>query len=77
MLVVLVDEVALDWLERLVHAVEHQVVPVGGQAHEFMETAWVKLDQCKGDNAIQEIFITTKFNMLFMRWQNEPANLDG
>ena len=77
MLVVLVDEVTLDGLERLVHAVEHQVVPVGGQAHELMKTSWVKLDQCKGDNAIQEVIITAKLNRLFMRWQNQPANFDG
>ena len=70
MLVVLVDEVALDGLERLVHAVEHQVVPIWGQAHEFMETSRVKLDQCEGDNAIQEIFIPAKFYRLFKRWQN-------
>ena len=70
MLVVLVDEVALDGLERLVHTVEHQVVPVGGQAHEFMETSRIKLDQCEGDKAVQEIFITAKFDRLFMRWQN-------
>ena len=77
MLVVLVDKVTLDGLERLVHAVEHQVVPVGGQAHELMETSRVKLDQCEGDNAIQEIFITAELDWLFMRWQDEPANLDG
>ena len=77
MFVVLVDKVTLDGLERLIHAVEHQVVPVGGQAHELMETSRVKLDQCEGDNAIQEVFITAKLDRLFVRWQNESANLDG
>ena len=77
MLVELVDKIALDGLERLVHAVEHQVIPVGGQAHEFMETSRVKLDQCEGDNAIQEVFIATKFDGLFKRWQDEPADFDG
>ena len=76
MLVVLVDKVTLYGLERLVHAVEHKVVPVRGQAHEFMKASRIKLDQCECDNTIQEIFITAKSDWIFMRWNDEPINLD-
>ena len=44
MLVELVDEVALNWFEGLVHAVEHEVVPVRRQTHELTKAARVVLD---------------------------------
>ena len=54
MLVELVDEVALDGLERLVHSIEYQVVPIRGQAHEFAEAAWVVSYESEGDQSIEQ-----------------------
>ena len=52
MLVELVDEVTLNRFEGLVHAIEHQIVPVWRQTHEFAKAIWVVLYQGKGDKSI-------------------------
>ena len=69
MLVELIDEVALDHLEGLVHAIEYQIVPVWREAHKFAEAARVKLDQHKRNCAIkQAVFATSEFDMAPRYW---------
>lgn len=60
MLVVFVNEVAFSHLEGLIHAVESQVVPVGREAEEFVETARVELDQLECNGAVQKVVICSE-----------------
>lgn len=62
MLVKLVDEVALDWFESLVHAIQHEIVPIRRQAHELAERSWVILNQSEGDGTIQRVVFTAELD---------------
>ena len=62
MLVELVDEVALYGLKCRIHAIEHQVVPVGGEAHELAERGWVVLDQGEYDISIKWVIVAAKLD---------------
>ena len=61
MLVELVDEVTLNRFEGLVHPVQHQVVPIGAQAHELAEAARAILYKREGDYSVKQIVIAAKF----------------
>ena len=52
MLVELVNKVALNWFERLVHSVQYQVIPIWRETHVFTEATGVELDQCKRDFSV-------------------------
>ena len=62
MLVELVDEVALNWFERLVHSVQYQVIPIWRETHVFTEATGVELDQCKRDFPVYERVFSTKLD---------------
>ena len=69
MLIELIDEVALNHFECLVHTIEDQIVPVWREAHKLTEAARIKLDQHKRNRAIkQAIFASAKFDMAPRHW---------
>ena len=53
MLVELINEVALDCFEGLIHAKKHNDVPVWRQAQKLTEAIRVELDECEGDSTVQ------------------------
>ena len=77
MLVELVDEVTLNRFEGLVHAIEHQIVPVWRQTHEFTKAIWVVLYEGKGNKSIQKTVLAAKFDVSWSphMWQIELTKL--
>ena len=57
----LVNEVALDSFEGLIHAVKNEVVPVRRETHELTKAARIILDQGEGDFAVKQAAFATKF----------------
>ena len=61
MFVVIVDEIAFDVLEGLVHAFQNQVVPVWRKTQKLAETRWLVLYQHDGNTWVKQAVLTSKF----------------
>ena len=62
MLKVLVDEATLYGLEDVVHAFQHQVMPVGRQTQQLSEDGGLEFDECDGDLPVKHATLATKLD---------------